>query len=107
MGMISFALSLLLFGATIHVCRHLLIRDVSFPFSESFWLGVGVKLAVFGVTFFLGGVLGPLVLAPAFFAAWGVLARYGKFSDLQALACVGILVALDVVWMATGLSHVS
>jgi len=101
---LSFLVSGFLWGCAIHAVRFVVDREVSHPFSGSVYLGFGIKIAAWAIVMFLGGLLGPLILAPVFFASWGILARYGKLSEAQAAAAVGLLVALDLAWAAAGLS---
>ena len=103
-GLLSFLISGFLWGVAIHAVRTLVDREVSHSFSTSVYLGFGIKVAAALIVLLLGGLLGPLALAPVLFVAWGILARYGKLSEKQAALAVVALVALDFVWVATGLS---
>ena len=103
-GVLSFLISGFLWGCAIHAVRFVVDREASHPFSESLYLGFGIKLAAWAIVLFLGGLLGPLILAPVFFASFCILARYGKLSEAQAAAAVGLLVALDLAWAVAGLS---
>ena len=67
-------------------------------------LAFGIKIAVAMVILFLAGFLGPLILAPVFFVTWAILARYGGLSDKQALGAVCVLVGLESIWLALGIS---
>ena len=100
----SFLIGGLLWGIVIHAVRWIADREVAHGFSTSVYLGFGIKVAAAVIVLLLGGLLGPFILAPVFFAAWAILARYGKLSEMQAMGAVVALVALDFVWVWTGLA---
>lgn len=100
----SFLVSGFLWGVAIHLVRWAVDREGPRTFTGSIYLGFGIKVAAWLIVALLGGLLGPFILAPVFFATWAILARYGKLSELQAMAGVGALIALDLVWTLAGLS---
>ncbi|MEM8885917.1 MAG: hypothetical protein AAGD14_17770 [Planctomycetota bacterium] len=103
-ALFAFAIGGLLWGVAIHVVRFVVDRDIAHSFATSVYLGLGIKIAALLVVLLLGGLFGPFILAPVFFVAWAILARYGRLSEFQAAAAVALLIALDFAWALTGLA---
>jgi hypothetical protein len=93
----SFFIGAVLWGLAIHAVRWFVDREVGHDWKDSLLLGFGVKVAAAITVTILGRFLGVLTLVPVFYLAWAILARYGKFSEMQALAAVGLLVTIDIV----------
>ena len=93
----SFLLGGLFWGVAIHAVRWAVDREHGHSFSESVYLGFGIKIAAAVTVLVLGGFLGPFVMAPVFFFAWAILARYGRLSEMQAVAAVALLITIDLV----------
>ena len=93
----SFLIGGVIWGVAIHAVRWFLDREVGHDWRDSILLGFGVKIAAALTVAILGDVLGVLTLVPVFYFTWAILARYGKFSEMQALAAVGLLVTIDIV----------
>ncbi|MHC4937885.1 MAG: hypothetical protein ACYTHK_02820 [Planctomycetota bacterium] len=100
----SFFIGVTLLGIVLHLIRRTLMRDEHPSFRVSVFLAIGLKVAGFLIVAFLAGILGPFVLAPVFFASWAILARYGGLSEKQAALAVCLLVGLESVWLALGIS---
>lgn len=95
--LLSFFIGGVLWGFAIHAMRWFVDREVGHDWRDSMMLGFGVKVAAFVTVAILGGFLGVLTLLPVFCFTWAILARCGKFSEMQAMAAVGLLVTIDLV----------
>ena len=100
----STLMSVLLFGVLLYGVLWVVERDIKPSFSHAIYLSAGIKLGMFAVVLVLGGLLGSLVLAPALFAAWAILHRYGRLSEMQAMGAIGILLLVELGFKAAGLS---